>query len=75
MRLIIERCNKAPVKSEQFIWYKQKEMNHLVMTKSDVPVVKVEMINFEHDKHCSNSNRAPGKDEGMKAATEVERHY
>ena len=37
--------------------------------------MKVAVIGFDHNKYCSNSNRAPGKDEGMKAATEVERHY
>ncbi len=72
---LVMRSGVSPVKAEQFIWYKEKSMKRLLMTKSDVPIVKVGMIGFDHDKHRSNSNGAPGKDEDMKAATEVERHY
>ena len=43
------RSGVAPVKAEQYIWYKQHEMKHLVMDEVDVPVVRVELIDFDHE--------------------------
>ena len=47
---LVMRSGVAPVKAEQFIWYKQKEMKHLVMDEVDVSKVHVCRVDFDHEK-------------------------
>tara|TARA_R110002126_G_scaffold247973_2_gene390812 strand:+ start:20833 stop:22788 length:1956 start_codon:yes stop_codon:yes gene_type:complete len=45
---LVMRSGVAPVKAEQYIWYKQHDMKHLVMGEVDVPVVSAELTDFDH---------------------------
>jgi type IV secretion system protein VirD4 len=72
---LVMRSGVAPVKAEQFIWYKQHEMKHLVMDEVDVPTVSAELTNFDHQEKRAMIAKRQAKEQRAKKGNEHEGDY
>jgi type IV secretion system protein VirD4 len=72
---LVMRSGVAPVKAEQFIWYKQQEMKHLVMEGVDVPVVSAKLIDFDHKEKQAILEERRVKEQQTKKCNEGEGDY
>jgi type IV secretion system protein VirD4 len=72
---LVMRSGVAPVKAEQFIWYKQQRMKYLVMEQADVPVVSAKRIDFNHEEKQAILAERRAKENQKKEAVGNVRSY
>jgi type IV secretion system protein VirD4 len=72
---LVMRSGVAPVKAEQYIWYRQHDMRHLVMEEVDVPVVSAELTDFDHHEKRALIAERQAKEQRAKNGNEHEGDY